>query len=1155
VAVSVGELLAYLRLDSTGFDRGIATARTEMTTAAGSATRMAGAVTESEAALTGAGRQANVAASGSAKFRAAQLSAVAAAERYNTVLQQEGASAGKLAAAEASVIRANERVAASTPRVASSVMAAGASAEKSGGFFASAASKAGSFTSSMGSMAGGLLVFGAAFKAVGLIKAGAEFQTQMLQIRTLTGGTTAEVKQMSAALLQLGPEVATGPKELATSLYHVESVGLRGAKALDVVKVAAQGAKVGTSDLEETTNALTSSVASGIKGVQNMQQAMGALTTIVGAGDMKMSDLNEALGTGILAVAKEYGVSLSDVGAVLATFGDNNIRGADAATALRMTMMAFAKPAAEGKAALDAIGLSTKSLAKDMESGGLPKAVDDLNAHMKAAGITGAKVGSFITEAFGKKAGAGLAVLMGQTDRFHTKLDDIAAGSGSFASKYKAATQTASFAFQQLGAEAQAAGVQVFQKLTPALTGAAGWLGTSLPHAVSQIQTALGPLEHEVGTALVVAWKALSSTLSVVGGVLSSVGGFLASNKRLVKDLGTAVLVLWGTFKGVALARTGLALLSGGITQLITRTQILGDKLAMISRGTAQMSWGMFAVGATAFALAVYEVGKAISNWSEKNDAGVYTMSHLKNIQDSYNQSLQATNGLIDENVLKNAGLQLQQSGVADKAAKAGISLQQLITGVTGNEQAFNGLVAAWKKGGDPSSQTLFAVAAQHALFGTAADSASKLGGAVAGVGKAEGIATPSITAATDALTKQQDPAALLAKAMGNVADTSTAAGASFLSALSTFSSSTGDAAAHAKLLGAGLVAMQGDALGFTGAMAGASAANRALTDAFAQQAQQVKANAKGSTLAYADTERAALSFTKSQRGALTASIDYTRQGAAPMIQQLQAMQTAAETAAEALYQHEVASKGAGKASEDAANIFKTDTYDALVKDAGQLGLTTGQAVALAQQYFNMPKDFSTRAHLLGTGDVVKVLDQIGQQLSFLTGHPWVSMVDANARPAQSTLSATKQQAADLVRWSGGNRMLIAANTSPAMNAIAGVRDAYDRLVQHTATGITVGGRGTGVQAHASGGQLGPGWNLVGEQGPELISPSRMVFTAPQTASKLSTAGSVGMDNGRQAKGGTTVNAPVTVYAAAGQSEYEIGTVTAAQLGWQLRTA
>jgi hypothetical protein len=45
-----------------------------------------------------------------------------------------------------------------------------------------------------------------------------------------------------------------------------------------------------------------------------------------------------------------------------------------------------------------------------------------------------------------------------------------------------------------------------------------------------------------------------------------------------------------------------------------------------------------------------------------------------------------------------------------------------------------------------------------------------------------------------------------------------------------------------------------------------------------------------------------------------------------------------------------------------------------------------------------------------------------------------------------------------------------------------------------------------GISPHAAGGTLDPGWNLVGEQGPELISPSRQVYGAGQTAGMLGAA-------------------------------------------------
>src|SRR5581483_7758282 len=93
-------------------------------------------------------------------------------------------------------------------------------------------------------------------------------------------------------------KVGTAPQDLADGMYHVASslnatlpAATRVSTELKVLKVAAEGAKVGNANLVDVTNALDAAIVSGIRGVQNYQQAMGALNAIVGAGDMTMQDL------------------------------------------------------------------------------------------------------------------------------------------------------------------------------------------------------------------------------------------------------------------------------------------------------------------------------------------------------------------------------------------------------------------------------------------------------------------------------------------------------------------------------------------------------------------------------------------------------------------------------------------------------------------------------------------------------------------------------------------------------------------------------------------------------------------------------------------------------------------------------------------------
>jgi hypothetical protein len=85
-------------------------------------------------------------------------------------------------------------------------------------------------------LAGGFAAFELVKKAIDIGKEASRFQAKMLLIQTQAGATAGEVKDFSKALLSMSGRVAKSPEELATSLYHVYSTGLRGSKALQVVE-------------------------------------------------------------------------------------------------------------------------------------------------------------------------------------------------------------------------------------------------------------------------------------------------------------------------------------------------------------------------------------------------------------------------------------------------------------------------------------------------------------------------------------------------------------------------------------------------------------------------------------------------------------------------------------------------------------------------------------------------------------------------------------------------------------------------------------------------------------------------------------------------------------------------------------------------------
>ena len=383
-----------------------------------------------------------------------------------------------------------------------------------------------------------VLAIGAAAGLAGYesLKAASSFQSAMEMIRTQAGASQGEVNKMSAALVNMASSVGMGPSELATGLYHVESVGLRGAKALNVLKVAAEGAQIGHANLEDVTNALDSAIVSGIPGVQNYGQAMGSLNAIVGAGDMKMQDLADAMGTGILAVSKNFGLSLNDVGAALAVFGDNNIRGAKAATELRMALQYSSEVSKTGAKALAGIGMSATEMAQDFHSGGLVKGLQDLQNHLTSSGVSAANTGQLLTAAFGKKAGVGLQVLLDQLPRLKTKYHEIATGALKFGSDWKATKNTVAFQVSSLKAGFDALEIKVGKALLPIAMKILKWFNAHWPQ-ISNAVSHLGAVFTTVGNAISDVFKMFDGSGSKHSKHLSAVMTQLGATVRTIKQI------------------------------------------------------------------------------------------------------------------------------------------------------------------------------------------------------------------------------------------------------------------------------------------------------------------------------------------------------------------------------------------------------------------------------------------------------------------------------------------------------------------------------------------------------------------------------------------------------------------------------------------
>jgi TP901 family phage tail tape measure protein len=407
------------------------------------------------------------------QFKALQTEVTATSRRFTTL----SASSDKAAAsmlqlnAEADGAAVGLTAAGTEARTAAaSLTATATSATEAGAATEAAGAKAAGFGSALGTAAkwGALALAGVGVASVVMAS---KFDAAITKLNTQAGVSKDKLAGLKDGVLQLAGQVGFSPDSLAEALFHVESnfesMGITSAKALELTKVAAQGAAVGHADLVDVTNALTAAVAAQIPGVEDLNQAMGILNATVGIGDMTMQDLAAAFGGGMVATVKGFGLSISDVAAGLAVFGDNNIRGANAGTQLRMSVMALANPVKGSADGLKLLGLQYDTLAKDMQRGGLKLALEDLSDRMKKAGIDAKEQGQIVTEVFGRKAGAGLNVLLDQMDRLESKYPALAEGADKFGAAWETTKQTLNQQFRDIEHGVEAAGIRIGEVLIP----------------------------------------------------------------------------------------------------------------------------------------------------------------------------------------------------------------------------------------------------------------------------------------------------------------------------------------------------------------------------------------------------------------------------------------------------------------------------------------------------------------------------------------------------------------------------------------------------------------------------------------------------------------------------------------------------------------
>jgi TP901 family phage tail tape measure protein len=416
-----------------------------------------------------------------------------------------------------------------------------------------------------------------------------DFSDAMNQIQTQAGASAREVTLMRQKILDFAKSGKSdeGPLDLARALFRIESAGLRGARAMDALRQAEALSSVGRTDIELTAQALAGAVKTGIRGAQNLNQAVGVLNATVGAGNMRFEDLLGALGTGILPSAKAAGMSLTDVGAALATMTAQNVPAQAAATRLRMAFSQLIAPTDKAKTALRGLGLGPMELAQTLQREGMLPALDRLKSKLNR--LSKVQQGKVISDIFGGgRTSSGITLLLGSMDDLSDRYDLITQKAGGFNDAVRSLDQEPGVKIRKAWAKVQAILIELGDKVGPSAATAIGRIADVVEKVAMGFAALPGPLQAATVGFLILTGPVASGLgyfASGIGKSLILMKGLGEATTRFNAVMSSSVMTQQSGFRGALGAAFGGAGTAGALQAAKGFALSLGAGLALYGIG------------------------------------------------------------------------------------------------------------------------------------------------------------------------------------------------------------------------------------------------------------------------------------------------------------------------------------------------------------------------------------------------------------------------------------------------------------------------------------------------------------------------------------------------------------------------------------------
>lgn len=329
-----------------------------------------------------------------------------------------------------------------------------------------------------------LSVAGVGLSAGDLVSTYNDFETGMSAVKSLSGATNEEFVQLKQTAKDLGATTAFSASEASEGMQYLAMAGWDTNEIIAAMPGLLDLAAAGATNLGVAADIVSDVMTAMGMEANEASRAADVFAKAATSSNTTVEMLGETMKYAA-PIANTFGMSLEEVSALAGMMANAGIKGSQAGTALRSSLLRMSKPTTDMQKTMTALGISFTDA-----SGNMKKTGDIVRMLEKSfTGLSESKRLEAAQTLFGTEAAsAWLGILDQGADTYESFAEQLNNAKGAADEMAKTRLDNLAGDLEEMGGALETAKLEIMDKLNPYLREGVQWLTTKIPAIQEKIE-------------------------------------------------------------------------------------------------------------------------------------------------------------------------------------------------------------------------------------------------------------------------------------------------------------------------------------------------------------------------------------------------------------------------------------------------------------------------------------------------------------------------------------------------------------------------------------------------------------------------------------------------------------------------------------------